>query len=253
MIKRKVLRPKGHSVQARFLLASLCFLSNLCVIAQTGRHFDADKQMSSSFTTQVYQDHDGFIWVATRNGLNRYDGYQFRIIKKENPGNDGMASNYVNCIMQDRRGIFYIGMYGAFQTYDGEKFQNIKVIDLKGNTQPGYITCLLERKNGDILAGSSGHGLLKMTDGHTARQIGGPLKKLRTINAIMEDSKQVLWIATENNGLLRYDGKNVKYYFTDPHQLGKVLDICESKSGKIFVATANTGLFRMDGDTPVHI
>ena len=69
----------------------------------------------------------------------------------------------------------------------------------------------------------------------------------------MEDSKQVLWIATENNGLLRYEGKNVKYYFTDPHQLGKVLDICESKSGKIFVATANTGLFRMDGDTPVHI
>ena len=227
MIKRKVLRPKGHSVRARFLLASLCF--------------------------QVYQDHDGFIWVATRNGLNRYDGYQFRIIKKENPGNDGMASNYVNCMMQDRRGVFYIGMYGAFQTYDGEKFQNIKVIDLKGNTQPGYITCLLERKNGDILAGSSGHGLLKMADGHTARQIGGPLKKLRTINAIMEDSKQVLWIATENNGLLRYDGKNVKYYFTDPHQLGKVLDICESKSGKIFVATANTGLFRMDGDTPVHI
>ena len=94
MKRRKVLRPKGHSVRARFLLAFLCFLTNLYVNAQTGRHFDADKQMSSSFTTQVYQDHDGFIWVATRNGLNRYDGYQFRIIKKEKPGNNGMASNY---------------------------------------------------------------------------------------------------------------------------------------------------------------
>jgi ligand-binding sensor domain-containing protein len=126
------------------------------VIAQTGRHFDADKQMSSSFTTQVYQDHDGFIWVATRNGLNRYDGYQFRIIKKEKPGNNGMASNYVNCMMQDRHGTFYIGMFGAFQTYDGENFQNIKIFDLQGNTQSGYITCLLERRNGDILAGTSG-------------------------------------------------------------------------------------------------
>lgn len=237
----------------KVLLASLCFLSNLCVIAQTGRHFDADKQMSSSFTTQVYQDHDGFIWVATRNGLNRYDGYQFRIIKKENPGNDGMASNYVNCIMQDRHGIFYIGMFGAFQTYNGETFQNIKVIDLKGNTQPGYITCLLERKNGDILAGTSGHGLLKMTDRHTARQIGGPLKNLQTINAVIEDSRQQLWIATENHGLLRYDGKIIRSYFTEPHQLGKVLDICESKEGKIYVATANMGLYRMDGDSPVHI
>lgn len=253
MTKRKVLRPKGHSVRARFLLASLCFLSNLFVIAQTGRHFDADKQMSSSFTTQVYQDHDGFIWVATRNGLNRYDGYQFRIIKKENPGNDGMASNYVNCIMQDRRGIFYIGMYGAFQTYDGEKFQNIKVIDLKGNTQPGYITCLLERKNGDILAGSSGHGLLKMTDAHTAKQIGGALKHLNTINCLIEDSKQRLWIGSENHGLLYYDGKNVKSYFVDKDATGNVLDVCEDHQGHIFIATANSGLFRMDGETPVHI
>lgn len=253
MTKRKVLRPKGHSVRARFLLASLCFLSNLCVIAQTGRHFDADKQMSSSFTTQVYQDHDGFIWVATRNGLNRYDGYQFRIIKKENPGNDGMASNYVNCMMQDRRGIFYIGMYGAFQTYDGEKFQNIKVIDLKGNTQPGYITCLLERKNGDILAGSSGHGLLKMTDAHTAKQIGGALKHLNTINCLIEDSKQRLWIGSENHGLLYYDGKNVKSYFVDKDATGNVLDVCEDHQGHIFIATANSGLFRMDGETPVHI
>jgi ligand-binding sensor domain-containing protein len=48
-----------------------------------GKLFDADKQMSSSFTTQIYLDRDGFIWVATRNGLNRYDGYQFRILKKE--------------------------------------------------------------------------------------------------------------------------------------------------------------------------
>ena len=51
--------------------------------AQMGKLFDADKQMSSSYTTQIYMDHDGFIWVATRNGLNRYDGYQFRILKKE--------------------------------------------------------------------------------------------------------------------------------------------------------------------------
>ena len=253
MKRRKVLRTKGHSVRARFLLAFLCFLTNLYVNAQTGRHFDADKQMSSSFTTQVYQDHDGFIWVATRNGLNRYDGYQFRIIKKEKPGNNGMASNYVNCMMQDRHGTFYIGMFGAFQTYDGENFQNIKIFDLQGNTQSGYITCLLERRNGDILAGTSGHGLLKMTDKHTAKQMGGVLKDLNTVNSLLEDSKQRLWISSEYHGLLCYDGKSVKYYFNQPGQTGNVLSICESKEGKIFIATSNAGLFRLDGDTPVHI
>ena len=60
------------------LIFAVCFTH-----AQTGKLFDADKQLSSSFTSQVYLDRDGFIWVATRNGLNRYDGYQFQSIKRE--------------------------------------------------------------------------------------------------------------------------------------------------------------------------
>ena len=100
----------------RFLITVTALLLTLSSQAQVGKLFDADKQLSSSFTSQVYQDRDGFIWVATRNGLNKYDGYQFQVIKKES-ANIGMASNYVNCILQDRNGLFYIGMYGAFQSY----------------------------------------------------------------------------------------------------------------------------------------
>ena len=127
-----------------------------------GKHYDADHQMSSSFTTQVYVDRDGFIWAATRNGLNRFDGYQYQVIKKEKGKDLGMASNYVNCMLQDRCGLFYVGMYGALQTYDGERFHDVKTHELSGTVVPCYITCLLQRQNGDILAGTSGHGLLKM-------------------------------------------------------------------------------------------
>ena len=69
--------------QRRFLLSLVICLSVQMSFAQMGKLFDADKQLSSSFTSQVYLDHDGFIWVATRNGLNRYDGYKFHIIKRE--------------------------------------------------------------------------------------------------------------------------------------------------------------------------
>ena len=90
----------------KVLFALMCLVNNLGAYAQMGKHFDADKQMSSSFTTQIYLDQDGFIWVATRNGLNRYDGYQFRILKKENRKDWGMASNYVNCMTQDDNGLY---------------------------------------------------------------------------------------------------------------------------------------------------
>ena len=221
--------------------------------AQMGKLFDADKQMSSSFTTQVYLDRDGFIWVATRNGLNRYDGYQFQTLKKEKGKDIGMASNYVNCIMQDRHGLFYVGMYGAFQTYDGQRFHDVKTYDLNGHAQPHYITCLLERQNGEILVGTSAHGLLRMTNKHEAHQIGGPLKDLNTIHRMMEDHQQRIWMATDGQGLLCYDGKTVKRYFQDSDLLKTVLDVCEDKQGRIFFATTNAGLFRLDGDTPIHI
>ena len=221
--------------------------------AQMGKLFDADKQMSSSFTTQVYLDRDGFIWVATRNGLNRYDGYQFQTLKKEKGKDLGMASNYVNCMMQDRNGLFYIGMYGAFQTYDGQHFHDVKTFDLNGHAQPHYITCLLERQNGDILVGTSAHGLLKMTSKDEAHQVGGVLKDLNTIHHMMEDSKQRIWMATDGQGLLCYDGKTAKHYFQDHDQLNTVLDICEDDKGHIYFGTTNAGLFRLDGETPVHI
>ena len=237
----------------KILTAFLCILTNLYVTAQTGRHFDADKQMSSSYTTQLYIDRDGFIWTATRNGLNRYDGYQTRIFKKEKGDELGMASNYVNCMLQDRNGLFYIGMYGAFQTYDGERFSDIKTYDLDGRHMPSYITCLLERKNGDILVGTSGRGLMRMVNKQEARQMGGVLKEITSVHRMIEDNKQNVWIVTENKGLLRYDGKSLHRYFNQEEQRSTVLDVCQDHQGHIYVATTNAGLFRIDGNTPVHI
>ena len=250
-MKNKVLADKVGSkrIALLFLLVSL-FLS---AKAQMGKSFDADKQMSSSFTTQVFQDHDGFIWVATRNGLNRYDGYQFRIIKHDSRQKSGLASNYVNCMMQNRQGLYYIGMYGALQTYDGQRFRDIKSYDLNGRIHPPYVTCLLERQNGDILIGTSGLGLMQLNNKNEARQLGGKLAHVMTVQRMMEDNRQRLWLVTESFGLLCYDGKTVKGYFQSEQELGMVRDICQDHEGRIFVGTANAGVFILDGDTPRHI
>ena len=225
----------------------------LSIHAQMGKSFDADKQMSSSFTTQVFQDRDGFIWVATRNGLNRYDGYQFRILKHDSKQENGMASNYVNCMMQDSHGLYYIGMYGALQTYDGQSFHDIKSYDLSGRYHPPYVTCLLERKNGDILIGTSGLGLLRLTNKKEAHQTGGKLADVKTVHRLMEDNQKRLWLVTESQGLLCYDGQTVKGYFQSEQEVGMVRDICQDGDGRIFIGTAHSGVFVLAGDTPRHI
>ena len=222
------------------ILLTICVLT---VFAQTGKLFDADKQLSSSFTSQVYLDHDGFIWVATRNGLNKYDGYKFHILKKEQEIKNGMASNYVNCMIQDQNGLFFMGMYGAFQTYDGNQFHDIEVKDLDGNIVPCYMTCFLLRKNGEILAGTSGHGLLKVTDRSHAQQVGGPLSNIHTIHAIEEDQQGHIWLATGDEGLLEYDGKNIKRYFSSDAERSSTRRLCRDKDGNLYLGTSNQGIF----------
>ena len=223
----------------------LCFVLT-GVKAQIGKHFDADNMMSSSYTTQVYVDRVGFVWVATRNGLNRYDGYQYSSYKKESKQYGNMASNYVNCIIEDRKsGIFYIGMWGAFQTFDGQQFQDVKTYDAQGRAVPCYITCLLQRSNGDILIGTSGHGILRMRGTDEAHPIDGALKNITMIQRLMEDSKGRLWIATSNDGLWMQGKQGLKHYFTSPDERATLADLCEDKKGNIYVGTTNNGLFKL--------
>ena len=245
-MKGKV-QKNGNPVASYVLLTLFVSFLTLCGYAQTGKLFDADKQLSSSFTNQVYLDSDGFIWVATRNGLNKYDGYQFRIYKKEKERELGMASNYVNCILQDRTGMFYVGMYGALQSFNGYRFQNIKVHDLQDHVMPPYVTCIIERKNGEVLIGTSGHGLLRLTDKENAHQIGGSLSDIISVHRMMEDQQQRIWLVTEEQGLVCYDGNKTHRYFEDETFRTQLRSVCEGRDGKIYVGTARNGLYVMAG------
>ena len=242
--------PITKMLTRQYLLTFLLCFSLTSARAQMGKHFDADNMMSSSFTTQVYVDRIGFVWVATRNGLNRYDGYQYTSYKKESNRFGNMASNYVNCIIEDSKsGIFYIGMWGAFQTFDREQFRNVDTHDAQGNVVPCYITCLLQRRNGDILIGTSGHGILRMRGNDQAYPLDGPLKKITMIQRLMEDSKGRLWIATSNDGLWVQDKQGLKHYFTAPDERSSLADLCEDRKGNIYVGTTNNGLFKLSPST----
>ena len=217
-----------------------------------GKFFNTDNQLSSSFVTQMYLDRDGFIWATTRDGINRYDGYQFRVFRRENEADKTLASNYVNTMMQDRNGLFYFGMYGALQTWDGKTFDNVTMTDLKGQKGSCYANCFLERKNGDVLAGTSGLGVMKFSDKTHASQMGGALADLHTISAMMEDQKGRLWMVTDSKGLICFDGQKVQRYLQDRSDL-IFSCLCEDPQGIIYVGTTDSGAFKQQGDDFVHI
>lgn len=81
-------------------------------------HLDVENGLSQRSVLSIAQDGQGFIWLATRNGLNRYDGHAFRIYKNV-PGQTGsLANNYVNTLFCDARHQLWVGTNGGLDRYD---------------------------------------------------------------------------------------------------------------------------------------
>ena len=219
--------------------------------AQAGKFFDIDHLRSGLFINQLYIDRNGFLWAVTSNGIVQYDGYQFQVFKQGQKNATGMGNNHVLCMAQARNGLFYFGTYANLQVYDGVKFRDVKKLNEKGEPIYCNVNCLLVRKNGELVAGTSTDGLLSVKDNETACQMKTKLSGAGEIRSIAEDNAGQLWIVAEN-GVYGYDGRRVRQYMNDGDGM-KFYCVCTDMSGNVYVGTANRGLFRKQGEQFLHV
>jgi Two component regulator propeller. len=64
-----------------FLYLIIIFFSSGKSFAQVEKFYSTDKDISNSLINEIYQDKKGFVWIATEDGLNKYDGTKFTIYK----------------------------------------------------------------------------------------------------------------------------------------------------------------------------
>lgn len=234
----------------------ICMITLLIFAAQTawaqaGKFFDIDHLRSGLFINQLYIDRNGFLWAVTSNGIVQYDGYQFQVFKQGQKNATGMGNNHVLCMAQARNGLFYFGTYANLQVYDGVKFRDVKKLNEKGEPIYCNVNCLLVRKNGELVAGTSTDGLLSVKDNETACQMKIKLSGAGEIRSIAEDNAGQLWIVAEN-GVYGYDGRHVRQYMNDGDGM-KFYCVCTDMSGNVYVGTANRGLFRKQGEQFLHV
>ena len=91
------------------LTTIIFFTSALISEGQTHRLFSSDKDLSSSLINDVFQDSYGMIWIATEDGLNRYDGAKFTVYRRCNDRPNGLAHNFVNSVFEDKDRNLFIG------------------------------------------------------------------------------------------------------------------------------------------------
>ena len=132
-----------------FLL--LLVLPSVFCRAQNCVMFTRDDGLSSTLVRFLFEDSGGMMWVATENGLNRYDGSRFTQYYHDPADPNSLAGNFVNSIYEDSRGRLFVCTHSGVQLYDPftDSFSPAALLD----GQPsGQVSAVTERSGGELWA-----------------------------------------------------------------------------------------------------
>lgn len=227
-----------------FLIFLLCF-SVVSAFAQYSRLFNIESGLSSSLINHLYQDSRGYLWVSTSYGLNRYDGAKFVRYKSVLNDSTSLLSNNVYSVFEDASGNMFILSSRGLQKYDysDDSFHTLFPSSHRYNNK-----CIVQRKDGTILIGTSGYGikaLSQLPDGTYEFVKFDYKSKGGYINSLLEDKDGNLWVATEFNGVFCIDSKGEEHVYTDfGGRKESMFNICEMDSyGNIYVSSMGSGIF----------
>ena len=228
---------------SQLIITMVICLFSIQAWAQSGKLFNTDNQLSSNLATQVFQDKSGFIWIATRNGLNNYDGYHINVIKKDMSNFLGLNSNYINSIAQDEKEHILLGTNNSLLEFTGSEFLKIPMLDSKGEELATYVKQVYPLRNKDVAVATSGYGImLKKQDEQKCHAMKGEVEKLKYIHKLLEDKRGRLWIITEDGKLYRKETNGrVTSHFAGTEGVD-AQDIQQDVLGNLYLASKNQGV-----------
>ena len=172
-----------------------------------------EQGLSQSSVNCLLQDRQGFIWIGTEDGLNRYDGVGFTVLRPLRNDPNSLPYHYISALHEDRDGFLWIGTYGGGLTRldrDRTRFERHSSgpndADALGRN---YVTAITEDALGVLWVGTSGG--LDAYDHTTRRLIEYRAEPARpgslssnSITALHVDRAGTLWVGTDR-GLNRFE------------------------------------------------
>lgn len=214
----------------------------------TFEHLTVSDGLSQNSVYCSLQDTRGFLWFGTQHGLNRFDGYNFKIYSENSYESEGLSNNWVISLCEEEGYAMWIGTRGGGINRLDLKTGEISCIRQKvlmgNNTLAIYQTTLATEKNGELVKGSDKCLWVGTDDGLTQYLIKGTelrilnkyLKGKTGIRVISEDLDNNLWIGCDK-GLYRLDFGATNFRkiptLVDNDDANKIYSLAISSAGKI--------------------
>lgn len=187
----------------------------------------------------IVQDRDGFLWLATQEGLARFDGIQFVVYDRSN---SIIPKNTITDVEIDAGGIVWVGTEeGGLVRFTGDR---PAVLTSDHGLAENYITEVTATPDGSLWVGTISQGVSVFKDGRFTNYTTADGLGSNEINVIYVDRESTVWVGT-HDGIYQWDGDS----FTAPEFNTElpdvnVLSILEDDRGALWVGTSK-GLARV--------
>jgi ligand-binding sensor domain-containing protein/signal transduction histidine kinase len=209
--------------------------------------------LSQNRVTQIVQDDQGFMWLATQHGVDRYDGYQFRMFKNDPHQANSLCGVLMLSLFKDRSGTLWMGCEHGLDRFDPST-ETFVHNPISSDTIPHSSDAVrhVYEDAGGILWLSTGHGLCKL-DPHSRkttwyRHSAADRLSLSSddIKSSGEDRDGVFWVAS-GGGLDALDPNTSRVTFHVPLREPHELSFYEDRHGIFWILSASgNGLAVLD-------
>ncbi len=208
------------------------------------RLWTIDDGLPAEVAWAVHQSSDGYLWVATNNGLARFDGLTFKVFNAAS--HDAFKSNDIRDVTEGPAGTVWAASVGGglLQIRNGE----VSRIDVTGGLSSDAVYSVMVARNGDTWAGTaSGVCRLRETDIRCWAESDG-LSSGRIVR-LAEDAENRIWFGSVTGGLSMFDGVAMKRFGIEEGL--KHLDvymIIADPEHNLLVGTGSGELYHADPD-----
>ncbi|PRZ01704.1 sensor histidine kinase [Marinilabilia salmonicolor] len=224
------------------------------------RHFTSKDGLVQNNVVVILQDSKGFMWFGTRAGLNRFDGYDYRLYEYIPGEENTLISSQISALYEDKRGYIWIGHEGGgLDRYNPEtdSFENFnRTPETNVELPNSNVSAITEDDQENLWIGTFGNGMYvinkartRMThlvhDPENDRSLGA-----NSIRTLLKDSSGNLWVGFwSETGIDRYDPETGVFHhlIVREDKEGVVTgdsfyDIYEDSKGRIWISLRGVGV-----------
>lgn len=234
------------------------------VFAQEGdakfKNIGLEDGLSQSTVFAILQDSHGFMWFGTEDGLNRYDGYEFKVYKSDPLDKNSLANSYIYSLLEDKNGNIWVGTRIGVTKFDPQKEIFTRFIHNPNETNSiidGRVLAILEAQDGKLWFtmnnGVSVYDPVKNTFKNYYDQKDLPS---RYVNSILQTKNGTIWLGTDEGGLCKFlpESESFLTFTPDPSDKYAISDadafaLYEDSQGFLWVGTYGGGLNKFDPET----